>query len=90
MLQNDLMQTEKELTDARDEVAKERDGHVEDLEKRMFEEQEKVKQLIEDVATNDKLMRAETLPKEALDTATKIKKKFDESQRKLTQYQEYQ
>jgi len=56
----------------------------------MFEEQEKVKQLIEDVATNDKLMRAETLPKEALDTATKIKKKFDESQRKLTQYQEYQ
>lgn len=74
---------------ANEEVLKDRDSHVEDLEKRLFEEQEKVKQLIEDVVTNEKLMRAETPPKEALDTANKIKKKFDDSQRKLNQYQEY-
>jgi len=42
--------------------------------------------LVEDVITNEKLMRAETPPKEALDAANKIKKKFDESQRKLNQY----
>lgn len=75
---------------AQSETLKEREAHVEDLEKRLFEEQEKVKLLIEDVTTNEKLMRADTSAKEALDTANKIKKKYDESVKKLNQFTAYQ
>lgn len=42
------------------------------------------------MATNEKLIRAETPAKEALETATKVRKRFDESVRKLTQYTAYQ
>jgi predicted RNase H-like nuclease (RuvC/YqgF family) len=88
-LTSDIEETHNELRKAQDDTLKEREVHVEDLEKRLFEEQEKVKQLIEDLATNEKLMRAETPGKEALDTATKIRKKYDESVRKLNQYLGY-
>ena len=86
----DIEKTEEDMNKSHEDVLKERDAHIEDLEKRLLEEQDKVKQLVEDVLTSEKLMRAETPPKEALDAANKIKKKFDESQRKLNQYQEFQ
>jgi hypothetical protein len=86
----DIENTEYELHKALEDAHKEREGHVEDLEKRLFEEQEKVKLLIEDVQTNEKLTRAETTSKEALDTAVRIRKKYDESVRKLNQYLGYQ
>lgn len=48
-----------------------------------------MKQLIEDVQTNEKLMNADTASKEALDTAIKIRKKKDESEKKINQYVDY-
>jgi len=42
-----------------------------------------VQSLIDKVTTSETLIRAETLPKDALDEAGRIKKKFDESLRRL-------
>jgi hypothetical protein len=56
----------------------------------LVQEVEKVQGLIENVTTNEALIRHETLPKEALAEAEKIKKKFDESIKKVKQYKEYQ
>lgn len=86
----DIELTQSVLLKAQEETLKERQDHVDDLEKRLFEEQEKVKLLIEDVSTNEKLMRADTASKDALDTANKIRKKYDESVKKLNQYTNYQ
>ena len=41
---------------------------------------------ISELTTNEALVKADTPPKEALDRASKIKKKFDESIRKIAQY----
>jgi hypothetical protein len=47
---------------------------VEDLEKRVAEEQEKVRGLIEKATTTEALIRASTPAKEALEEAAKIKR----------------
>jgi transcription termination factor NusB len=41
------------------------------------------------VSTSETLIRADTPAKEALDEATKIKKKFDESVKRLSQFKGY-
>ena len=48
-----------------------KDGHVEELEKRVTEEQEKVVGFISELTTNEALVKADTTPKEALDKAKK-------------------
>ena len=63
---------------------------MEELEKRVLEEQEKVQALIEKVTTSETLIRADTLAKEALDEAARIKKRFDESVKRLGSYESYQ
>lgn len=62
---------------------------MEDLQKKVLEEQEKVQGLIQKVTESPILTDAETPAKEALDEANKIKKKFDESVKKLSQYKGY-
>ena len=42
------------------------------------------------MATSESLIKADTPPKEALDEAAKIKKRFDESVKRLAQYKTYQ
>ena len=68
------------------ECIEQKEGNVDELEKKMAEETEKIVQLIEKVTTSELLMRADTPPKEALDEAAKIKKKFDASVERLNQY----
>lgn len=63
---------------------------MEELEKRVLEEQEKVQALIEKVTTSETLIRADTPAKEALEEATRIKKRFDESVKRLGSYKSYQ
>lgn len=67
-----------------------RDGHLEELDKRVVEEAEKVQALIEKVTTSETLIRADTPAKEALDEANRIRRKFDESVKRLAQYKAYQ
>jgi hypothetical protein len=66
------------------------DGHLEELDKRVVEEAEKVQALIEKVTTSETLIRADTPAKEALDEANRIRRKFDESVKRLAQYKAYQ
>jgi len=63
---------------------------LEELDKRVLEEQEKVQALIEKVTTSETLIRADTPAKEALDEAARIKKRFDESVKRLASYKSYQ
>jgi len=56
----------------------------------VVEEQEKVQALIEKVQTSEILIRSDTPAKDALDEASKIKKRFDESVKKLGQFKQYQ
>jgi hypothetical protein len=67
-----------------------KDGHLEELDKRVVEEAEKVQALIEKVTTSETLIRADTPAKEALDEANRIRRKFDESVKRLAQYKAYQ
>lgn len=64
--------------------------NVEELETRVAEEQERVHSLIEKVTSSETLIREATAPKEALEEAGKIKKKFDESVKRLDTYNHYQ
>jgi len=70
-------------------VTEQREQNVEDLGKKVVDEQNKVSELIEKVAQSETLIRADTPAKEALDEAAKIKRKFDESVKKLAQYKAY-
>lgn len=67
-----------------------REANVEELEKRVQEEQEKVAALIEKISASETLMRASTPAKEALEEAARYKKRFDNSVERLAQYQAYQ
>jgi hypothetical protein len=71
-------------------VTEQREQNIEELEKRVLEEQERVQGLIEKVGQSETLIRADTPAKEALDEAAKIKRKFDESVKRLSQYKGYQ
>ena len=89
-LQSKIEQLHAEITDvqasidkAKAETEGQKEANVEELEKKMVQEIEKVQGLIENVTTNEALIRHETLPKDALAEAEKIKKKFDESVKKV-------
>jgi len=56
----------------------------------LAEETEKIVALMEKVTTSELLIREDTPAKEAIDEATRIKKKFDASVERLNQYQAYQ
>mmetsp|Transcript_11712 Transcript_11712/g.17850 ORF Transcript_11712/g.17850 Transcript_11712/m.17850 type:complete len:417 (-) Transcript_11712:9814-11064(-) len=88
-LTTELADIEMLITKAEEETKESRDNNVEELGKRVIEEQEKVMALIEKVTTSEILIRADTPAKEALDEASKIKKRFDESVKKLGQFKSY-
>jgi len=67
-----------------------KEANVDELEKRLTEEQDKVSALIQKVTTSETLIRAGTPAKEALDEAAKIKKKFDGSVERLNQFKAFQ
>lgn len=68
------------------EIVSKKEENVEELAKKIIEEQEKVQGLIEEVLTSETLIRADTTTKDALEKASKIKKNFDDRVKKLAQY----
>ena len=75
---------------AEEDTTEAKEGHLEELDKRVIEEAEKVQALIEKVTTSETLIRVDTPAKEALDEANRIRWKFDESVKRLAQYKAYQ
>lgn len=74
-----MERVEKKIVEAEESTAGAKDINVEELDKRIADEQEKVVALIEKITNSETLIRAGTPSKEALDEASKIKKKFDSS-----------
>jgi len=83
-LGTELAEVTKLVEKAEIDVTEQREQSVEALEEKIIEEQEKVKALIEKVGDSEVLIQATTPEKEALDEAAKIKKKFDESVKRLS------
>lgn len=67
-----------------------RQVYVEQLESRITDEQKKVQDLIESVVSSEVLLKKDTKSKEALEEAKRIKKKFDDSSKRLQQFRSYQ
>jgi hypothetical protein len=89
-LGTELAEVAKLVEKAEVDVTEQREQNVEALEEKVVEEQERVRALIEKVGESETLIRADTPAKEALDEAAKIKRKFDESVKRLSQYKGYQ
>lgn len=89
-LSSELADVLKLVDKAEVDVTEQREQNVEALEEKVLEEQEKVRVLIDRVGDSETLIRADTPAKEALDEAAKIKRKFDESVKRLSQYKGYQ
>lgn len=89
-LATEIGEVEGLLVAAETTVQEARDANVEDLEKRVIEEQEKVQALIDKATTSEALIRSTTPAKEALEEAARIKKRFDSSVERLAQYKAYQ
>ena len=79
----ELQEVTRLVEKAEVDVTEQREQNVEALEEKVVEEQERVRALIEKVGESETLIRADTPAQEALDEATKIKKKFDESVKRL-------
>ena len=86
----EIVEVEGLLQQAAETVKEAREANIEELDKRVIEEQEKVANLIEKLSSSEQLMKAHTPAKEALDEAAKLKKRFDNSVERLSQYQAYQ
>ena len=89
-LGTELQEVAKLVEKAEVDVTEQREQNVEALEEKVVEEQERVRALIEKVGESETLIRADTPAKEALDEAAKIKRKFDESVKRLSKYKGYQ
>jgi transcription termination factor NusB len=85
----ELLEVQNMINQSKSDIVEKRESHVEDLQKKVLEEQEKVQALIEKVTTSETLIRADTPAKEALDEATKIKKNFEISVKKMSQFKGY-
>lgn len=83
-LGTELQEVQKLVDKAEVDVTEQREANVDMLRDKVEEEQEKVRGLIEKVGESEALIRADTPAKEALDEAAKIKKKFDESVKRLS------
>lgn len=85
-----INEVEAQIAKAAEDVLAEREAHVEDLGKKIVEEQKKVTDLVEQIETSPVLLDKDSKSKEALDVANKIRKRFDDCQRKLSTFKLYQ
>mmetsp|Transcript_9244 Transcript_9244/g.8680 ORF Transcript_9244/g.8680 Transcript_9244/m.8680 type:complete len:356 (-) Transcript_9244:2253-3320(-) len=86
---SDIGEIDKLIEQSEAQVVENKETNVEELDKRINEEREKIVNLT-DKLLSETLMSSLTPWKEALEELTKIKKKTDESQKKLAQYKGYQ
>lgn len=77
------------INGAGSKITEERQVNIEQLETRIQDEQKKVQDLIENVTTSEVLLRKDTKSKEALEESKRIKKRFDDSQKRLQSYRQY-
>ena len=83
-LGTELTEVGRLVEKAEADVGEQREQNVEALEEKVVDQQERVRALIEKVGESETLIRADTPAKEALDEAAKIKRKFDESVKRLS------
>lgn len=88
-LHTEMNAVDDQLGEAEGSIKGAREGYVEELDKKVLEEQERVAALIEKVATSETLLQKETPPREALEEAARYRKAFDKSVEKLAQYEAY-
>jgi hypothetical protein len=72
-----------------EQVLTNKEQNVEELDKRINEEKEKIELQVEKI-NSEVLMTSITPNKESLEELARIKKKFDESTKRLNQYKTYQ
>lgn len=77
------------ISNSEGQIADSKENNVEELDKKINEEKEKIVAQIEKL-TSESLMSKATIAKEALDELSKIKKKADDSVKRLDQYKKYQ
>lgn len=88
-LGTEMSSVDEQLLAAEESIKGAREGYVEELEKKVLEEQDRVAALIEKVTTSETLLQKDTPPREALEEAGRYKKAFDKSVEKLAQYEAY-
>lgn len=84
----DLGILEQDIANAQGSVEENKDTNVEELDKKINEERDKISQYI-DKLKSETLISKDTTNKEALDELAKIKKRSDESVKKITQFKSY-
>lgn len=89
--QNGILDIEGLIVKAEDEITTSKQGYVEELEQKIIGEQAKVQTFIDELTSPDGIfLSAQTKTKTATDDLSKLKKKFDESMRRITQFNNYQ
>ena len=89
-LNTSFLNVEELLEKASMSVKEEEGSHIEDLNAKMADEQKKLTGLVNQLKTSEVLLDAGKQPKDALVLANSIKKKFDESSKKLNTFALYQ
>jgi len=77
------------LTNSEGIVTEGKDAYVAELESRLEEEKKKIINIIEKLS-DEQLMSSETDPTDASKTLARIKREFDDTQKKIEQYKKFQ
>ena len=88
--QNGILDIDGLIVKAEEEITNSKQGYVEELEQKIVGEQAKVQTFIDELTSPDGIfVNAQTKLKAATDDLSKLKKKFDESVRRITQFNNY-
>lgn len=88
--QTGILDIEGLIGKAEEEIVNSKQGYVEELEQKIVGEQAKVQTYIDELTSPDGIfVSTQTKIKTATDDLSKLKKKFDESVRRITQFNNY-
>ena len=88
-IQGAIIEIESLLTNSEGLVTEGKDSYVSEVESRIDEEKKKIVAII-GKCSEEQLMSAETDPTDAIKALNRIKKEFDDTLKKITQYRQYQ
>ena len=87
-IQGAISEIETLLTNSEGLVTEGKDNHVSEVEARLEEEKKKIVGIIAK-CSEEQLMSSETDPTDAIKALNRIKKEFDDTLKKITQYRQY-
>jgi hypothetical protein len=87
-IQGAISEIESLLTNSEGLVTEGKDGYVSEVEARIEEEKKKIAGIILRLS-EELLMSSETDPTDAIKALNRIKKEFDDTLKKITQYRQY-